>query len=166
MAHAGQQLTGLGGMRLRLVRTGAETDGELLEMEASYSGEDGMPPSHLHPRQAERFTVLEGSMRAIVDGREQTYGAGESFEVTAGTPHQMGAEGPTVMRWEVRPALRTAEFFERLYGEGPSAELITEFADEFCLPALKSNALYMDRYPLVSALSRPLIVKHLVAAAD
>lgn len=40
-----------------------------------------------------------------------------------------------------------------------------EFANEYCLPAIESNALYMDRYPLVSALSRPLIVKHLVAAA-
>ena len=40
-----------------------------------------------------------------------------------------------------------------------------EFADDYCLPALKANALYMDRYPLVSALSRPMIVKHLVATA-
>jgi argininosuccinate synthase len=40
-----------------------------------------------------------------------------------------------------------------------------EFADEYCLPALKADALYMDRYPLVSALSRPTIVKHLVTAA-
>ena len=40
-----------------------------------------------------------------------------------------------------------------------------EFAKDFCLPALRANALYMDRYPLVSALSRPLIVRHLVAAA-
>ena len=40
-----------------------------------------------------------------------------------------------------------------------------EFAEQYCLPAIKSNALYMDRYPLVSALSRPLIVKHLVDAA-
>jgi argininosuccinate synthase len=40
-----------------------------------------------------------------------------------------------------------------------------EFAREFCLPALKANVLYMDRYPLVSALSRPLIVQHLVTAA-
>jgi argininosuccinate synthase len=40
-----------------------------------------------------------------------------------------------------------------------------EFADEYCLPALKANALYMDRYPLVSALSRPVINKHLVEAA-
>jgi len=40
-----------------------------------------------------------------------------------------------------------------------------EFANEYCLPALKANGLYMDRYPLVSALSRPTIVKHLVDAA-
>jgi argininosuccinate synthase len=40
-----------------------------------------------------------------------------------------------------------------------------EFANEYCLPALRANALYMDRYPLVSALSRPLIAKHLVQAA-
>ena len=40
-----------------------------------------------------------------------------------------------------------------------------EFAEDFCLPAMSANALYMDRYPLVSALSRPLIVRHLAAAA-
>ncbi|TMQ91063.1 argininosuccinate synthase [Actinomadura soli] len=40
-----------------------------------------------------------------------------------------------------------------------------EFAADFCVPAMQANALYMDRYPLLSALSRPLIVKHLVAAA-
>ncbi|MDF5751963.1 argininosuccinate synthase [Spongiactinospora sp. TRM90649] len=41
-----------------------------------------------------------------------------------------------------------------------------EFAADFCVPALRANALYMDRYPLLSSLSRPLIVKHLVAAAE
>ncbi|WP_422768647.1 argininosuccinate synthase [Plantactinospora sp. WMMC1484] len=40
-----------------------------------------------------------------------------------------------------------------------------EFAADYCIPAMRANALYMDRYPLVSALSRPLIVKHLVEAA-
>ncbi|HEX3789981.1 MAG TPA: argininosuccinate synthase [Pseudonocardiaceae bacterium] len=40
-----------------------------------------------------------------------------------------------------------------------------EFAEQYCLPALQANVLYMDRYPLVSALSRPVIVKHLVTAA-
>ncbi|MGN6088391.1 MAG: argininosuccinate synthase [Actinomycetes bacterium] len=49
--------------------------------------------------------------------------------------------------------------------EAEIADARDEFADGYCLPALKANALYMDRYPLVSALSRPVIVKHLVAAA-
>jgi len=40
-----------------------------------------------------------------------------------------------------------------------------EFAADYCLPALRANALYMDRYPLVSALSRPLIVDHLARVA-
>jgi argininosuccinate synthase len=44
-------------------------------------------------------------------------------------------------------------------------DLKDEYAEEFCLPALHANALYMDQYPLVSALSRPVIVKHLVWAA-
>jgi argininosuccinate synthase len=49
--------------------------------------------------------------------------------------------------------------------EAEVADAREEFADDYCLPALKADALYMDRYPLVSALSRPPIVKHLVSAA-
>ena len=40
-----------------------------------------------------------------------------------------------------------------------------EFADDYIIPALKANALYQKRYPLVSALSRPVIAKHLAATA-
>jgi len=40
-----------------------------------------------------------------------------------------------------------------------------EFANDFLMPALKANAMYQKRYPLVSALSRPVIVKHLVRVA-
>ncbi|MEW4219331.1 argininosuccinate synthase [Rossellomorea marisflavi] len=41
-----------------------------------------------------------------------------------------------------------------------------EFADEFALLALQSHALYEGKYPLVSALSRPLIAKKLVEIAE
>jgi len=40
-----------------------------------------------------------------------------------------------------------------------------EFADEFLVNAIHANALYEGKYPLVSALSRPVIAKHLVLAA-
>lgn len=49
--------------------------------------------------------------------------------------------------------------------EAEVADARDEFANEYCAPALKANALYMDEYPLVSSLSRPVIVKHLVEAA-
>jgi argininosuccinate synthase len=49
--------------------------------------------------------------------------------------------------------------------EAVVADARDEFAEQYCLPALQANALYMDRYPLVSALSRPVIVKHLAEAA-
>ena len=58
---------------------------------------------------------------------------------------------------------------ERALACGASAAEVVdareEFAAGYCLPALKANALYMDRYPLVSALSRPLIVEHLARVA-
>ena len=40
-----------------------------------------------------------------------------------------------------------------------------EYARDFVAPALKANAKYEGKYPLVSSLSRPVIVKHMVAAA-
>ena len=44
-------------------------------------------------------------------------------------------------------------------------DLREEFARDYLAPVIKANALYEGKYPLVSALSRPLIVKHQVAAA-
>ena len=41
----------------------------------------------------------------------------------------------------------------------------TQFADDFVAPAIAANALYMGKYPLVSSLSRPLIVQHLIRVA-
>jgi len=40
-----------------------------------------------------------------------------------------------------------------------------EMAEEFCAPAIAANARYEGKYPLVSALSRPVIVRHLVNQA-
>ncbi|HEY5468650.1 MAG TPA: argininosuccinate synthase domain-containing protein [Coriobacteriia bacterium] len=40
-----------------------------------------------------------------------------------------------------------------------------EYVTEFLAKALKSNALYENKYPLLSAMSRPIIVKHLVEEA-
>jgi hypothetical protein len=137
MAHVGQVLEGPGGLRLTI----AALDDDALVMEARYPGDAVLPPPHLHPEQEERFTVLEGRIRTIVAGEERTYAAGEVLVVAPGTTHQMAGDGPAVTRWEVRPPLRTAELFERLYAlladpapdPAAGAALLEEFSRELRL---------------------------------
>jgi quercetin dioxygenase-like cupin family protein len=106
---------------------------DLLAMEAVYEGTGDLPPKHHHPNQDERFTVLEGGVRTVIDGAERRYGEGESFDVPAGTTHQMGGDGHARIRWEVRPSLRTAEFFEIAYSGNAGANFLEEFKNEFVL---------------------------------
>ncbi len=44
-------------------------------------------------------------------------------------------------------------------------DLRREFVSDYCWPALKANAVYEGKYLLATALSRPLIAKHLVDVA-
>lgn len=46
------------------------------------------------------------------------------------------------------------------------ANVVGEFIREYAFPAIQGNALYETRYPLATALARPLIAKVLVGAAE
>jgi quercetin dioxygenase-like cupin family protein len=136
-------------MKLLLVRTAAETDGEVLEMEAEYEPGSVEPPEHFHPSQDERFEILAGTMEARIGDESKLLQAGEEVFIPAGTPHAMWNGGSETARvaWETRPALRTEEFFravavvaeaamsgEPLPDDAPSGEaLLAEFRDEFRL---------------------------------
>lgn len=50
--------------------------------------------------------------------------------------------------------------------EARAVDARTEYATDFAFAALKMNALYQNRYPLVSALSRPLIAQVLIEVAE
>jgi quercetin dioxygenase-like cupin family protein len=142
MVHVGQELTGSGNI-LRFIRTAAETDGELLEMESTYRESAQLPPAHFHPRQDEHFEVLEGTVRTIIDGVEQSHATGETFHVPAGAVHQMVGEAGTRLNWQVRPALRTAEFFEGLYTGTAAARR----GEDFDLAAFLADYTDEYRYP-------------------
>jgi mannose-6-phosphate isomerase-like protein (cupin superfamily) len=137
MPHVGQEIKRANGFTVRIVRL----EDEVLEIEAHYRGDAPLAQAHYHPSQDEHFEVVSGRIHAVIGDDEVWYGEGERFDVPAGTSHRMAAEGPTVLKWEVRPALRTAEFFERFYGyldngfpEGTTAEdFLTEYSDVFRL---------------------------------
>ncbi len=118
-------------------------ESELLVMESSYRA-GGMPaPAHLHPSQEERFEVLEGGVRSELDGERRDLAAGDRLIIPPGAPHSFGGhpDRDGRVRWEVRPALRTAELFELLFGLADGSRAMPEdgsnpldrFAAEFQL---------------------------------
>src|SRR5438045_2844532 len=51
-------------------------------------------PTHFHPKQAEHFEILEGTMRARIDGQDRELRAGDTLDIEAGVPHSMWNPGP------------------------------------------------------------------------
>jgi quercetin dioxygenase-like cupin family protein len=149
MASAGDVLENpITGQTLTFRRTAGDTGGALLEVESSWEPGGQEPPAHYHPSQDEHFEVLEGELRARVGDAARTVQAGETFDVPAGTPHSMWNPGPERVTavWQTRPALRTEELFELVWGlaqaaargeEPPdperAAQMLAEYADEFRL---------------------------------
>jgi quercetin dioxygenase-like cupin family protein len=85
---------------------------EALVVEATYERGDP-PPPHFHPAQEERFEVLEGAMRVVIDGEERELPAGEELRIPRETVHQMWNPEDAIarVRWETSPPGRTEEFF-------------------------------------------------------
>ncbi len=91
---------------------------ELLEVEAEYGPDGDPPPKHWHPAQDEQFRVLEGQLRARVDGVEHELAAGDEIEIPREAVHQMWNPGSSRTRalWRTRPAGRTEQWFRELGG--------------------------------------------------
>jgi quercetin dioxygenase-like cupin family protein len=126
------------------LKTGADTDGELLEMDVTYIPDSPRPPMHYHPNQEEKFEVIAGRFKVNIAGDERIYNPGDTFIVPKNTEHWMQNVSTEQGRvnWQVRPALRTQEFFTKMWhasenspGEGPGivqlAVLLTSFRNEF-----------------------------------
>ncbi len=137
------------GHRYEVVHSGRDTAGALLEMLAVFPPGVPEPPDHCHPRQEERFELLEGTLELRVAGVRRQLRAGESLVIPAGTRHAMWTTPTTSARarWQTRPALRSADFFAtaaRLAREGrlrsngtpnlwDAALLLRTYRDEFRL---------------------------------
>jgi quercetin dioxygenase-like cupin family protein len=158
-------------LKLRLVQTEAETDGELLEMEATYEPGSVEPLEHFHPNQDEHFEILAGTMEARIGGEERTLRAGDVIDVPAGTVHAMwnGGDKEARVNWQTRPALRSEEFFQtigKLAREGKlttrgaedplaGAAVMQEFRDEF-RPTSPPALVQTVAFPVLSVVARVL----------
>jgi hypothetical protein len=112
MATPGQEIAGYGST-IKFVETGSP---ERVVVEIAYRGDGVKPPEHFHPKQEERFEVLEGEINVLLDGEHRVIRPGDTLTVPAGTPHQMWADEPSRQRWETKPARNTERFFETMWG--------------------------------------------------
>lgn len=105
------------GMRWEIMRSTADTEGELLEAANVLNLGFAAPPLHIHPTAEESYAVVAGTLDVCVGREWRKVAAGESVTVPAGTPHTLKNDsGAEVRLVNVhKPALEFERFFRRLH---------------------------------------------------
>jgi mannose-6-phosphate isomerase-like protein (cupin superfamily)/ketosteroid isomerase-like protein len=124
------------GERITFVRTAADTSGELLVMDDSWTRPGHRAPEHVHPAMEERWEVVEGRAAFRIAGEELEAGPGETVVAPPATPHAAWnpTGEPVRLRIEMRPALRWEDAVERIFAGAPPVELLREFPREIAAP--------------------------------
>lgn len=116
MAYTGQTLENpASGERITFRQTAASTRGELLAIDLELPAGRRVPGGqHIHPKQEERFEVVEGTMRFRLGRKQVTAGPGDVVVVPPGQKHDFAnaGDGDALVRVEVRPALKMEQLFE------------------------------------------------------
>jgi quercetin dioxygenase-like cupin family protein len=121
MARAGDRMTAVEtGETFIFVKTGADTQGRLLviDMEVAPGGGAKAAPVHIHPHEEERFTITQGTMKVLLNGRESIHGVGDKIVIPAGDPHTWWNIGADELRFrlEFEAASKMEYLFESLCG--------------------------------------------------
>src|SRR5450759_567234 len=88
MIKQGEKITNIRmGQVMIFLKTGAETNGALLQIECFSPQTLEREPEHIHPFQENSFEIISGSCVFDVDGKEQIVGPGESINIPANVPH-------------------------------------------------------------------------------
>ena len=140
MANAGDVLDMAPlGCRVQLIRTAAETGGELLEFDVLGRPRGFLVQPHVHVGQVERYEVMARTLKVVENGREHLLGPGETMEVPAGTAASPAAR---------RQGRRTATSASR--SAPPAARRPSSSASPRCAPRASSTAS-ASREPVAGA---------------
>ena len=106
------------GEELTFVETAASTGGEYVEVVAVVQPGGFVASAHVHPKQSEAFTVVEGTLDLRVGKDRVRLTAGESATVEAGTAHKFWNDGdePVVFTCKISPALQFESLIESMFG--------------------------------------------------
>jgi mannose-6-phosphate isomerase-like protein (cupin superfamily) len=139
--------------KIVVLKTSRDTGGELYRIEIYVQPGGFVAAEHIHPKQNEHFEVISGTLRGRVAGKELASGPGDKFDVPAGVPHVWWNAGNDELHvlGELRPALRTENFFETFFGLAQDGKVSPKTG----LPNLLRMALVMRAYRNELILARP-----------
>lgn len=94
------------GHTVTFLRTGAETDGALLEFEAVIPPHSSGPPTHLHTREQEEFTIVEGRLAVRIGKERLAARPGDQVKVPPTTVHGFAnrTDDPVKLLVQMTPA--------------------------------------------------------------
>ena len=99
------------------LKTGKETNGNLLEIDSFNPKTEMREPVHIHPKQESSAEVISGKLHFLVNGKEKILGPGEKIIIPAKAPHcfwnEDEEEAHSIQRFS--PALTIDEFFETFF---------------------------------------------------
>lgn len=167
MACSGEELHNpVSGERLVFRRTAAETAGALVSFDYFLPAGGSVPLAHVHPEQDERFEIVAGRARIRIGRRIVHAAAGESIDVPRGTVHRLwnAGDGDLHTHVEFRPALRTEEGFEQLFGLARDGKLGKRgFPHPFQMAVMAKEFRHEGRFPLVPVMLQQALIAPLAA---
>jgi mannose-6-phosphate isomerase-like protein (cupin superfamily) len=119
MIRAGDSIVNpVTGERLVFELTSHDTDGELTRFETFVEPGGAVAAGHVHPYQAEIFTVLEGTLGIRRDREKLELSPGETALVDPGVRHTFWNAGKQTLRFraEIRPSLEFESLIETMFG--------------------------------------------------
>ncbi|GAB3315391.1 hypothetical protein GCM10027299_04510 [Larkinella ripae] len=153
MAYTNKTITNTKtGQTIRFLRTADDTFGELLEMEATFAPQTAEPVAHFHPHQVEDFRIVSGKLAVRIDGQVKFFRAGDRFHIPKNTVHSMWNvnDQPTVVNWQVSPALETEYFLETTTGLANDGK-----TNASGVPSILQLSLLLGRFSSVFRLTKP-----------
>ncbi|MFM9945402.1 MAG: cupin domain-containing protein [Bacteroidia bacterium] len=143
------------GQDIKFIQTAKETEGKLLEMEATYNSHSKEPAAHYHPLQVEDFTVLSGQLTVRIDGELKVLKQGDTLHIPINQVHSMwnDTDGKTIVNWKVQPAMNTDNLLETATGLAIDGK-----TNDDGMPNILQVALMANKYSEVFRLSKPPFV--------
>jgi len=119
MAYKGQVIeNSITGDLYEFLETANDTQGESMRLKLTLKTKGELVPNHFHLLQDEHFEVLSGKLTVWMDGRTQTFSAGEKINLPKNKAHNHynNEDEPLTMIQTVSPALDFEYLIENLIG--------------------------------------------------